>query len=77
MLKCRQITEQASHYVDGELSLRGRLQYRLHLLMCHQCRTFIHNFRSGICMLRYLRSTQSDPQRIENICERVRSMPKD
>lgn len=77
MLKCRQITEQASHYIDGELSLWGRLQYRVHLLMCHHCRTFIYNFRTGIRMLRHLRDAKSDLQRIEKICEQVRRAPKE
>jgi len=71
MLKCHQITEQASRYIDGELTCSGRLQYRVHLLMCHHCRTFIHNFRAGIQMLRRVHQQREQTARIERICRRV------
>jgi len=77
MLKCRQIAEQASQYIDGELSLWGRMQYRTHLMMCHHCRLFVHNFKAGIAMLDRLHREKTPQDKVERICGHVRSIPKD
>ncbi len=45
MLNCRQVTEQASALIDGELSLAQRLQMRLHLAMCRHCSRFVNQLR--------------------------------
>ena len=44
MLSCKQVTEQTSAYVDGDMSRKQRLELRLHLLMCRSCRRFIQYF---------------------------------
>ncbi|HUE87946.1 MAG TPA: zf-HC2 domain-containing protein [Vicinamibacterales bacterium] len=41
MLKCRDVAERASEYIDHELSWRGYLAVRLHLLMCRVCREYV------------------------------------
>ena len=45
MLKCREVSEQMSEYIDGEVTplQRGRLAF--HLLMCGHCRRFFHQMR--------------------------------
>ena len=45
MLKCREVTEQASALIDGELSWMPRLQMRLHLAMCKHCSRFVRQLR--------------------------------
>ena len=41
MLKCREVAEQASAYVDGTLPWRTRLAIRLHLAMCGHCSRYV------------------------------------
>ena len=41
MLNCREISERASEFVDGELPLRTRVQMRLHLRLCRFCREYV------------------------------------
>jgi len=41
MLKCQQVAERASDFLDAKLTLRARLQMRLHLMMCRFCREYV------------------------------------
>ncbi len=45
MLKCKEVTEQASDYIDHNLSWRQRLSVVVHLFICHYCRRFIRHLR--------------------------------
>jgi predicted anti-sigma-YlaC factor YlaD len=45
MLKCKDVAEQGSDYIDGEKSLPERLSWRLHLFMCSNCRRFIKQLK--------------------------------
>jgi len=45
MLTCKQLTENASHYIEGETTLKDRLSLRFHLLICDHCRRFLKQFR--------------------------------
>jgi anti-sigma factor RsiW len=56
MLRCRDIAEQASDYVDGQLSWRRQLAVRLHLVMCLFCRRYTRQMRSTVTLLQGLRS---------------------
>ncbi|WP_421863601.1 zf-HC2 domain-containing protein [Motiliproteus sp.] len=69
MLKCKDIVKQASDYRDREMSFGQRLQYRMHLLICHHCRTFSRQFDASIAMLKRLRKRQPDAhkEQIEEI----------
>ncbi len=46
MLSCRQVADRASALIDGELSIWGALQIRLHLAMCKGCSRFIDQMRA-------------------------------
>ncbi len=46
MLTCRDVSQQADAYLDGELSLWQRMRTRLHLSMCHGCRRFMAQMRA-------------------------------
>ena len=41
MLSCREVTEQATEYLEGDLSFWRRLVIRLHLGMCRHCQEFV------------------------------------
>ena len=45
MLRCRDLTEDASALLDGDLALSRRLQLRLHLALCSMCRTYMDQMR--------------------------------
>lgn len=45
MLKCRQVSEQASDYIDRQQTPMQRAGFLLHLLMCGHCRAFIQQLK--------------------------------
>lgn len=53
MLNCREVAERASEYIDRELSWRGYLAIRMHLLMCRVCREYVRQLVLVTRALRY------------------------
>lgn len=45
MLSCKDVTQRAGDWTDGQLSWRERLAVRLHLLLCALCRRFLRQYR--------------------------------
>jgi anti-sigma factor RsiW len=45
MLRCRDLTEDASRLMDGEVALPRRLRLRLHLALCAMCHTYMDQMR--------------------------------
>jgi anti-sigma factor RsiW len=54
MLRCRDVAELMSDYLDGTLGWRRRLSIRLHLMMCGMCRRYMRQMRATIALLRSL-----------------------
>lgn len=54
MLNCREITEHASGFLDDALPWRVRLQVRLHLMMCRDCREYVRQMSLVVRTLRRL-----------------------
>lgn len=48
MLSCKELTEQASDYLDKQLPLSKKLQLKMHLLLCHHCRRYLKQLRTTI-----------------------------
>jgi len=45
LLRCRDLTEDASRLMDGDVALPRRLRLRLHLALCSMCRTYMDQMR--------------------------------
>lgn len=45
MYSCRQVRDDASSLVDGELPWTRALAVRMHLLFCNSCRRFVRQLR--------------------------------
>ena len=41
MITCKSVYDSASDYVEGPVSLRRRLQFYLHLVICKHCRRYL------------------------------------
>lgn len=48
MLTCQQLIEFLSDYLDGSLSLTQRAAFDMHLALCRDCRSYLHNFKTTI-----------------------------
>lgn len=52
MLTCRDLTEDASAYLDGETPPVRALRLRLHLMMCGNCRRYLAQMRQSFDLVR-------------------------
>lgn len=59
MLKCREIEQLASDYLDKDLSLRQRMAFKMHLFMCHNCRNYVRQLKTTISSIRLMPVNQS------------------
>jgi hypothetical protein len=48
VLKCRDLAELVTPYLEGALPLRARLAARLHLFLCDACRRYVEQMRRTI-----------------------------
>ncbi len=51
VITCREVTEQANDYLENELRFWPRLQFRLHLLACRNCRRYVDQLQRTIDLL--------------------------
>ena len=59
MLKCRQIEQLASDYLDQDLSFPHRMAFKMHLFMCHNCRNYVRQLKITISSIRLMPVNQS------------------
>jgi hypothetical protein len=52
MLRCKDVAEVASDYVNRDLSLVKRLQVWWHLRMCVVCTRYVQQIRHAVAVLR-------------------------
>jgi predicted anti-sigma-YlaC factor YlaD len=55
MLRCRDVADLASDYVNGDLNWSRRFAVRLHLTICRFCRRYVRQMRETVGLLRGLR----------------------
>ena len=67
MLSCRELSETATDYLEGTLSLRQRASVKMHLLMCKHCRAYIDQVAKTVALLKsgQAEPTEPDPRVIE------------
>jgi len=54
MLTCKDISETATDYLEGETSFIVRLKFQFHLLFCKYCRRYYRQLKLSIATLRKL-----------------------
>jgi anti-sigma factor RsiW len=72
MLSCQEITDRVTEYLEGELSLLQRLQFRLHLAMCRTCSRYLEQMRLTIAALRELPPESVSPELSEELLRKLR-----
>lgn len=64
MFKCRDISELATDYLEGNLSLRNRAAFHLHLMICDPCRGYLHNLRQTIQLIHSAQRAETLPEAV-------------
>ena len=55
MLTCQEVIDFLTDYLDGQLPLNQRLAFELHLSLCRDCRSYLHNFKTTIAAAKQTR----------------------
>ncbi|NRB37436.1 MAG: anti-sigma factor [Pseudomonadales bacterium] len=76
MLKCKDIAEQSSEFVDQQFSMKQKAAYFFHLLMCGQCRRYIQQFRLMIKQSKNLQQKPISDETAEKILQQVKKHNK-
>lgn len=59
MLKCREIEQMASDYLDKDLSFQQRMAFRMHLFLCHNCRQYLRQLKTTISSVQLMSTKQT------------------
>jgi len=62
MLTCKEITQLATAYAEGQLRLMDRIRFRLHIGMCRNCRTYVRQLRATARSLGRLPAPEIPPE---------------
>ena len=69
MLSCKEVSQSASEYLDGELPLGTRLQIRLHTFLCKNCRRYLDQLRLAVRALALSAHPEDDDPAGDRILE--------
>jgi predicted anti-sigma-YlaC factor YlaD len=75
MLRCRDLTEDASRLMDGDVALPRRLRLRLHLALCSMCRTYMDQMRKTRAMVARRPLAPMPPAEEEALIARITGAP--
>ena len=70
MLKCRDVTELSTDYLEGAMSPTGRVAMRWHLMLCRNCRAFLGQVRRTRDLLGRIRQPLA-PEVEERVMEKL------
>jgi predicted anti-sigma-YlaC factor YlaD len=67
---CREVISFLMDYLSGDLPLRQRLAFQVHLLMCSSCRAYLKTYEQTVKMEKGAFDTTNDPA-LENVPEEL------
>lgn len=77
MLQCKDVIEETSNYIDGDLPFFKRVGLFLHVAICRCCRNYIDQIRQTIHTLAVTKPTELDDtdkqalaQKLHKACEK-------
>ena len=76
MLKCRDMTELSTAYMEGALDWRGRLAVVWHLAICSRCRAYYDQVSKMVRMLHGRLMSAPDPATEARLLEASRPGPE-
>lgn len=77
MLTCQEVTNLVNDYVDGTLSFGDRLRFRMHVGMCRNCRSYLHDRQLTIKALGKLQAEPIPAEVRDGLMARFRDWKRD
>ena len=71
MLRCRDIVEQGEAYLTKELTSWQRVQYRLHLAICRNCRRYLHALQTTRFVSQHIPQQPVDQNRLNALVQMI------
>ncbi len=71
MLKCEEVVQTASEYLDSKMSIRKKTQYMIHLLMCYECRKFLNYFKRIYSTQHHFHQKLISEEKVDNIMNKI------
>ena len=71
MLKCKDISHQASDYLEHNLGFSQRMGFAMHLLICGNCREFVAHLRKAIQTFNRQPTSKLSPQETDKIVDQT------
>ncbi|MCX4191527.1 hypothetical protein [Methylophaga sp. OBS1] len=76
MFECKDVAEEASNYLDGDLPLAKRIGLLLHLMYCSCCRRYLQQLRQTISTVSVLRPQEQHQTDTQALAEKLRAISK-
>ena len=61
-LTCQELAELVTDYLEGALSLRQRVRFRLHIAGCRNCARYVEQMRTTIAVAGQIRAEDIAPE---------------
>lgn len=74
MLKCKDVTEYTSHYLEGDLPWHRKLSWGLHLFMCGPCKRFVRQFKLSIIASSSIGKKTIKQEEAKELADKVKSV---
>ncbi|HEC73767.1 MAG TPA: zf-HC2 domain-containing protein [Methylophaga aminisulfidivorans] len=76
MFQCKDVAEEASNYLDGDLPLKKRIGILLHLMICRCCRNYLQQIRKTIKTITNIYPKEQHNTDVKSLAEKLRNLPE-
>jgi predicted anti-sigma-YlaC factor YlaD len=76
MFECKDIAEEASNYLDGDLPLGKRIGLFLHIVICSCCRQYMQQIKQTISTVATIRPREQHTTDTQALAEKLRALSK-
>lgn len=76
MFECKDVAEEASNYLDGDLPLGKRIGLLFHIVICSCCRAYLQQIRQTIRTVSVVRPREASQVDTQALAERLRVLSK-
>lgn len=76
MAECKDIAEEASNLLNGDLPLRKRIALHVHLFYCSCCRNYIQQLKQTISTISVLHPKEKDATDMSALSKQLQDISK-
>lgn len=71
MIQCKDVTEEANDYINGDLPLTKRIGLFMHLMICRCCRNYMQQLHRTIDMITILHPKEKETTDISELAKKL------